>query len=116
MTFPPLIVPGTGSFTGPFQNPSGSAGAATAATLAPDSPAALAWTIASIGPTETHKVAAATAPLTIGLIRLHTLARRRTRNIEAVVKRCVATIMRNELHLTLLVRDEPKRNHRIRAQ
>ena len=116
MTLPPLILPGTGSFTGPFQNPSGSAGAATAATLAPDSPAALAWTIANIGPTERHKVAAATAALTIGLIRLHTSARWRTRNVKAVVKRRVATVLRNNLHLTLRVRDEPKRNHRIRAQ
>ena len=43
-------------------------------------------------------------------------ARRRTRNIKAVVKRRVATVLRDNLHLALRVRDEPKRNHRIRAQ
>ena len=119
MTLPPLIVCGTGSFTGPFQNPSGSAGfagAATAAVLDPASPPALAWAIVSICPAERLKTTAATAALTVDLIRLHTSARWRTRNVKAVVKRGVATVLRNNLHLTLRVWDEPKRNHRIRAQ
>src|ERR1700737_127711 len=96
MTLPPLIVCGTGSFRGPFQNSSGSAGAVTAGAAAPASPAALTW--------------AKTPKRTAKTIRLC------TRNIEAVVKRCVAAVPRNDLHLALRVRDEPKRNHRIRTQ
>src|SRR3981081_3531964 len=114
MILPPLIVSGTGSFTGPFQTPSGSAGAATAVTLSPASPAVPAWTIVTIGPTETLKVTAMAAALTIDLIRRPTSSRLLSRNIKAVVKRCVATVLRNNFHLTLPVRDEPKRNHRIR--
>src|ERR1700674_5330751 len=100
MTLPPSRVAGTGSLTGPVQKPAGSGGgvAGAAAGAAADPASARA----------------ATRRATVGLIQLS--ARRRTWHIKAMVKRRVAAVLCNNLHLPFFVWDEPKRNDRVSAE